>query len=869
MNKRTVISFLLAAFTAVSALAQTRIDVQAPNIVEEGKTFNLVFIVEGEYAPSDFQWSAPEGMDVLWGPQKGTSTSMSIVNGRTNRSSKTTLTYVLQPTRTGTFHLGKATAKIKGNPISSKDFMVEVVSSGASSSSSSSGGHSDTQQGESASQSQPTRELFLSMSVSKKNVVVGEPVTVTLKLYRTMDIAGFEDVSFPTFSGFWSQEVAAPSNIEFRQEQVNGHVYDAALLRQWVLIPQKSGDLNIDPAELVCLVSQATRHAPTGTIFDQFNDTQYITVRKRLSTSAHTIHVSALPAGAPDSFYGGVGKYSIKASVSKDSLRTHDAASILVTVSGRGNVSLLDAPSFPLPPDFEAYDVKSSSDTDRTGTSGSRTFEYPFIPRSSGNFVLPPLEYSYFDPDAHRYVTVSTDSLKINVARTPGQEQETISNGGTLTKDRQDVKNLGEDIRFIRTRTSLDEPRPFFSGSRNYWIIAAILLVISAILFFIFRKVAGMRADVEGSRKRKATSMALRRLREAGDFLKKDLYTAFYESLHRSLLGFVSDKLSMDMASQTKENIEQAMIDRGVKADVASRFTALLDACEFARYAPNAGHDAMDSHYHEALEIITLIDSSMKKPASKPAASALAVILLLLPALQLSAQPADSLWNKGVEAYSQGDYESASASWKAIAENGMESVELYYNLGNAYFKDGNLARAILWWERARILDPSDGDVRHNLAFARAQTQDRIDSVPEFFLRTWLHNISYMLRSNVWAVISLVFFALALAMLLLFLLGSRSSARRAGFFSAIIAFLLSISCFGFASIQKREALNHDGAVVMLPVAGVKSGPQDNATSLFVLHEGTRVKIVDTISGYTKIELSDGRQGWIEARAIEII
>ena len=868
--KRTIISALLAAAAAISALAQTRIDVQAPNMVEEGKAFNVVFVVEGEHSPSDFRWSAPEGIDVQWGPQKGTSTSVSIVNGHTSKSSKTTMTYVLVASRTGTFQMGKATAKVSGNTISSKNFMIEVVASGASTSFSS-GGHAQQGGGGSSAQSSPAKEVFITLSLSKKSVVVGEPVTATLKLYRTVDIAGFEDVSFPKFNGFWSQEVVAPTNIDFHQEQVSGHVYDAALLRQWVLIPQKAGDLAIDPAELVCLVSQVTRRAPTGTIFDQFNDTQYVTVRKRLSTSAQTIHVSALPSGAPASFSGGVGKFSIRASVSKDSLRTHDAASIMVTVSGKGNVSLLEAPALTLPPDFEAYDVKSSSDTDRSGTSGSRTFEYPFIPRSSGHFVLPPVQYSYFDPDSRKYVTVSTDSLRIDVARTQGVSQTGQgSSGGTLTVDRQGVKNLGEDIRFIRPRTTLDEPRPFFMGSAPYWAIAAILLAISAALYFAFRKVALMRADVEGSRKRKATGMALRRLREAGDFLKKDLYTAFYESLHRSLLGFVSDKLSMDMASQTKENIEHALTERGVKADVASRFTALLDACEFARYAPNAGHEAMDSHYHEALDTITLIDSSMKKPAPKAAASALAILLLLVPAMHLNAQPADSLWNKGVEAYTQGDYETASASWNAIAESGMESVELYYNLGNACFKDGNLARAILWWERAGKLDPSDRDVRHNLEFARAKTLDKIDSVPEFFLRTWLRKASFAMRSNVWAALSLVLFALALAMLLLFLLGSRTAIRRTGFFTAIAAFLLSLACLGFASVQKKDALRHDSAVVMLPVASVKSAPsEDSATSLFVLHEGTTVKIVDTVQGYTLVELSDGRQGWISTKAIEVI
>ena len=865
--KRRLIALVFALLAALSALAQTSISVQAPNMVEVGKPFNIAFIMEGEHLASDFQWTAPEGMELVWGPQSGTSTSMSIVNGKSTKTARTTMTYVVKAERTGTFQMGKATAKVKGNTISSKNFMVEVVASGASTG----GGGGSQNSGSGADTPQSSaKDVFLSFSLSKKNVSVGEPVTATLKLYRTVDIAGFENVSFPTFNGFWSQEVATPTNISFHQEQVGGHVYDAALIRQWVLIPQKAGELTIDPTEMICLVSQVTRRAPTGTIFDHFNDTQYITVRKRISTPAQTVRVSALPSGAPESFNGGVGKFSIKASISKDSLRTHDAASLLVTISGKGNVALLEAPSVQLPPDFEAYDVKSSSDTDHSGTNGSRTFEYPFIPRSSGQFVLSPIRYSYFDPDARRYVTVQTDSLRVDVARSASEGQVSSTPGGTLTIDRQGVKNLGEDIRFIRTRTSLGRPRPFFVGSTAYWVICAVLAALAAALYFALRKLEGMRADVEGSRKRKATAKALRRLKEAGDFLKKDLYSAFYESLHRSLLGFVSDKLSMDMASQTKENIEAALVGRGVKADVASRFTALLDACEFARYAPDAGHEAMDSHYKEALETITLIDSSMKKPAAKAAVASMIALLLLVPGMLAQAQPADSLWTAGVDAYTAGDYPAAIGQWNSLAESGLQSVELYYNLGNAHFKDGNVPRAILWYERAHRLDPSDKDVSHNLEFARAQTQDRIDSVPEFFLRTWIRKASLIMHSNAWAVLSLVLFAAFLGLALLFLLGGGAGARRTGFFAGIAALLLSLACLGLSSTQKRDAQKDNGAIVMLPVASVKSAPSgDASTSLFVLHEGTRVKTLDSVSGYTLVELSDGRQGWIETKAIEII
>ena len=878
---KRIITALIVALYATAAFAQTSISVDAHKVVGVDERFNVVFEVEGENSPSNFTWSPGDDFQLVWGPQKGTSSSVSIVNGKVSKSSKSSFTYILLPKKTGTFTLPAATATVKGETISSKSITIQVVQNGAgqsSGSSSSSGGSGSSSSGSGSSSSREAasgEDVFMRLNLSKTNVVVGEPITATLSLYQRANIVGFENARFPSFDGFWSQETETPSNIEFHRESLGDNIYNAAVLRRYVIIPQKSGNMTIDPAEIVCLINVLRPGSSSGSIFDSFFGEEYVTVKKRVSTRPVTVKVSPLPAGAPASFSGGVGNYSISARLSKDSLKVHDAASLIVTVSGKGNVSLIEAPKLSFPPDFETYDVKTTQNTDKSGTTGSKTFEYPFIPRSYGDFTLPPLKYSYYDVNSKKYATVSTDSLRIKVAKGNQTATTTLEPGqNQLTVDRKGVKNLGEDIRFIRTKApSFTEDKGFLVGRPLYWIILALLALAAFAIWLTMRKAAAMRADVRGTKNRKATKMALKRLKLAGEFMSKGLQTAFYEELHRALLGFVSDKLSMDMAEQNKENIAAALASRGISEGLANEFTDLLDACEYARYAPSTGSEQMSAHYEKAVDVITAIDSNMKKTTSSPGAAAfLIAFALMIPSLS-KAEPMsypDSLWNEGVAAYSAGRWNDAAVAWEGIYDAGIRGSELYYNLASAYFKLGETGKAILFYERALKEDPSDKDVRYNLEFARGMTQDRIEDVPEFILKTWIKKATYLFSSDLWAVLSILFFAGALALLLLFLLGSSSGARRTGFFTGIAALLIAVFCFASASSQRADASRKDEAIVMRPVSSVKSSPSsDSAKDLFILHEGTKVKILDEVDLWMNIELSDGRQGWIATKDIEII
>ncbi|MBQ8062275.1 MAG: BatD family protein [Bacteroidales bacterium] len=905
--KRIMYITALAVLSLAATLglsAQNAIRVEAPNVVAVNEQFNVTFIIEGEKNPSDFSWSPGEEFQLVWGPQKGTSTSIQIVNGKRTSSHQTTYTYILLPKSTGTFQIPAASATVSGDKIASSQTSIQVVTDASSSASQgnqasgqgSSQGSSGTARQQAATGEIPAEDLFMRLSLSRSEVVMGEPVTASLKLYQRVNIAGFENAKFPSFNGFWSQETYSPTNIEFKRESFDDKIYNTAVLRSYVLIPQQSGTITIDPAELVCLVNIRVNTPTSNSIFDSFFQDEYRTIRKRVVTPAVKVKVNPLPAGQPASFGGGVGSFGISARLSSDELKAHDAGSLVITLSGRGNVSLLEEPKVSFPPDFEVYDTKTTENTDKSngGTSGSKSFEFPFIPRSAGDFTIEPVEYSYYDVTSGKYVTLRTQPLHIKVAKGKGGDSPVqISTAPGV--ERRDVKSLADDIRFISTKKPSLSRNSFFVGTPLFFVLLALILAAAVVTWLATRKVAAMKADVAMTKNRRATKMARKRLQQAGDFLEKNLYTAFYEELHKALIGFISDKLNMDMSEISKENIAVALQDGGVAEADVKAFTDLIDACEFARYSPDAGHEAMNSHYESAVNVISAIDSSLKirKAGNGGAAALVALLLSFGTAFSAMAQndqiviaPADTsavetaapesqavkdpevLWQEGVSAYSESRYQDAVSAWEGIAATGLGAPELFCNIGDAYFKLGNYPKAILNYERALKLDPSCSDARYNLDFASGFVQDKIEAVPEFILKSLARKVCYFLDSNSWAILFLVLLCGALGMGLMFLLASSLGRRRTGFYCGIVLLILSLCCLGFSVWQKQAYSSDDSAIVMLPVSSVKSSPS-GGKDLFIIHEGTKVKILDSVGSWMNISLADGRQGWIDGEALEEI
>lgn len=835
--------------TCAVAFAQANITVQVPSVVSLDEQFRLVFLIEGERA-SDFQWPGTEDFTVQWGPQSGSSSQTSIINGKVSKSVSTSYTYVLMPVREGVFTIPSCSVKVKGKTLYSDPVSVRV---GKAQSTSSSG-----------------EDLFMTLSLDKTEVVLGEPVTATLKLYTKVPIAGFEDVKFPSFDGFWTQITESPNTVEFHRESLNGEVYDASVLRRYSIVPQKAGDLVIDPAQMVCLVQVKNRNSSTGSIFDSFFQSDYSTVRKRISTAAVTLKVRALPQGAPESFCGGVGKFNIAVMLSKDSLRVHDAASLILKVKGEGNLNMLEAPKIKFPSDFEIYDVKTSDD------GNIRSFEYPFIPRHHGDYSIGPVEFSYYDIESNSYKTISTQALDVQVEKSLVSDSQTVSTPfvGVVGKD---VKNLGSDIRYICvTKPNLKKSGDLFVNSLLFPLLIAFLILSAIVLYVLITAFRKRRSDVLSDRKRKASKAVKKKLARSASYLEDGLYGAFYEELHKALLGFVTDKLSMETFSPDKENIAQALKDNGLDQALVSEYLELLNACEYARYSPQQESAQMREHYKKALDIISLMDESMnkhKKVSANSLATLLTLLFLGLPTIsQASPQEQDciQLWESGIAAYSAGEWEEAYEDWYKIYESGQRSPQLCYNLGCASFKSSHLSESVLFFERALKLDPNYEDARHNLDYVGQFLLDRIDRVPEFFLLSWINAATNALGSDAWAVISLLFCVLCLACVLYFLL---THSRKARIWSASLA-VLTLLCFAFSlsfSISsKNRVLDESEAVIMSAVSVVRSSPDDKSgTELFVLHEGTKVKILESVGEWDKIELQDGRQGWSKKSNLEII
>lgn len=881
-NKFIISLFVLLLLPAAGLDAQIRMD--APSVVGLDEQFKITFTL-GE-KPSSFEWTQGDNFQLVWGPQTGSSTSISIVNGKTTKSSQYTYTYVLIPRANGNFSLPAAHAVVGGKDVYSKAPHIEVVSNGSSSqggASSQSGTAAVPGTSQGSSQSSGTAnasDLFMKFSLSRTSAVVGEPITATLKLYTRVDISGFEDAKFPSFNGFWAQETEAPQNISFVRESVGDRIYNAAVLRKWVIIPQKTGAISIEPAELICLVQERISYGG-GSIFDGFFD-DFQTTRKRVTSAAYTVNVSALPAGAPSSFTGAVGTYSISAKLSTDSLKVHDAASLTVTVTGKGNVALVGAPKVKFPPDSEVYDTKTSDkiDAGSGGMSGSKIFEYPFIPRSHGEFEIEPVEFTYYDIKARKYVTLTTGPIPYKVSKGNDSDIPVSSEGVNIpASSKKSVKNLNEDIRFISTKVpQMSSESTFIVGTPLFWGISILILALGAVAYFLISTLRKNRADKVRVKTKGASKVARKRLAAAGDYLDKNLYTAFYEELHKALLGYASDKMNIGVADMSKDGIADAFVKAGVSSAIVSEYISLLDACEYARYSPSEGNEAMKESYDKAAAAISAVESAMKSSNTKKGISGAAmsalIALMLLPASAESVcaqtEYVDSLWNKAVAAYSAADYKTAQETFCSIEELGLASCELYTNIADSYYKNGMNAQAILYYERALKLDPSYKDAKYNLEIVRQRIQDRIESVPEFFLTTWNRSLCYTFSSNVWTVLFFVFLTLAVAALLLFLLARSGTWRKTGFFTAIAALLVSIVCLTDALWQKKEYESRDSAIVYRTVSSVRSAPSaESGSDLFIIHEGTKVRVLDTVGEWTNISIADGREGWLRSSDIEII
>lgn len=596
-----------------TAFAQNTFTVDAPRVVGQDEIFRVVFTANGEI--ENFTNPQVTGAEILAGPSPSRMQSTQIINGQRTERLEISYTFIMRPTGEGVAKIGAATATVGGKNYTTNELSIEVVKgeaqqSGQQQQQGVAGGNAQSAQRSSTGEVS-SKDVFLKLSFSKTKVVKGEPIIATLKLYTRVPIAGFEDIKFPVFNGFWSQEIETPQNINFVRENVDNQIYNSAVLRRYMLLPQQTGDIAVKPAEMICQVQVRSSYSGGRSIFDDFFDSGYQVVKKRVSSAEAVIKVSPLPAGAPASFGQGVGNFSLKVALSRDSVKAHEAGSLIVTVEGSGNLNLIEAPKVQLPADFELYDVKTSNNYSygNNGIQGSKTFEYPFIPRSEGVFEVPPVEYSYYDIKSGKYVTLKSLPVEIKVAKGDGQVS-----GGTLMQgiSKQAVANLGEDIRYIQQGgAGLVGKGKFFVGSIGFFVAMALVAAIYAALYFVLQKRAKLRGDVVRTRNKKANKVARKRLKLAQEYLNQNLRAPFYEEMHKALLGYISDKLAIQFADMQRDTIMETMQGKGVSEANIADFMQVLEDCEMARYSMGGGAGEMSAQFEKAISVISNLEGEL------------------------------------------------------------------------------------------------------------------------------------------------------------------------------------------------------------------------------------------------------------------
>lgn len=601
-----LVFIMLILFSGIRSYAQeVEFSASAPPVVAVGEQFRLTYSLNNR--GSDLRLPDLGKFQLVSGPSTSSSSSVQVINGQMTQTQSTTYTYILRATETGEFTIGPASITVDSESYNSNPLSIEVV---------------PDQEGRSAVPGQTqtpgtaTRpgdlsaaDIFVRIHIDKNEVYQGEAIVATIKLYTKLDLTGIENVRFPAFSGFYQQDIEVPPLRTLSREVIDGEIFGTGVLKQLILFPQRSGKINLGTFEMDAMVRE--RAGRRGSMFDDFFG-GFETRRIPVQSTPVEITVKPLPGPRPSVFNGAVGEYTMNVDLNDSEIRTNEAVSLRVTVSGRGNLKLLGQPGIDFPPGFEVYDpsVRENITNGTEGQRGSITWEYLMIPRNEGNFRIPPVQFAYFNPSSGSYNTLSSGEINLAVLR--GEDLETVPSVAGYS--REDIRILGSDIRFIKTggvvlhRIGHD---PF--GNFRFYLWFIFPLLVFAILVIIQRKKIRDRANIALMKNRRASKMARSRLKNAGRLLKVNKNQQFYEEVLKACWGYLSDKLLIPVSGLNRENARSALLEKMVGEDSVNKMMDVIELCEYARYAPASSAGDMDRIYGDTINIITEIEQKIKK----------------------------------------------------------------------------------------------------------------------------------------------------------------------------------------------------------------------------------------------------------------
>lgn len=610
MKKLIIILMALIAYGTQALADKVSFTASAPDVVVVGDQFRLSYTVTTQKI-KDFQAPSIKGFDVLMGPSRSQQSSTQIINGNVTSTSSITFTYILMANTAGEYTISGASIVADGNQMVSNSVKIKVLPQDQSSNGGQNGSSNNNSSIHSSSGTTVSnQDLFITATASKTNVFEQEAFVLTYKIYTRESNLQLNNAKLPDFKGFHSQEIEMTTNAKWTPEHYQGRNYYTTVYRQFVLFPQQSGKLYIDPAQFQMTVGKTVQSADP---FDAFfnGGSSVVEIKKNIATPKIAINVNPLPAGKPSDFSGGVGEFTISSSINSKELKTNDAITIKLVISGTGNLKLISNPEIKFPDDFEVYDPKVDNQVrlTREGLTGNKIIEYLAIPRHAGTYKIPGVSFSYFDIRSKSYKTLKTEEYVVNIEKGAGNADQVIAN----FTNKEDLKVLGEDIRYIKQNEVTLQPKgSFFYGSMTYWLFYIIPALAFIIFFIIYRKQAAENANVAKVRTKKANKVATKRMKLAGKLLSENKKDAFYDEVLKALWGYISDKLNIPVSRLSKDNIEEKLRNHGVNEELIKGFLNALNDCEFARFAPGDENQAMDKVYSSSIEVISKMENSIK-----------------------------------------------------------------------------------------------------------------------------------------------------------------------------------------------------------------------------------------------------------------
>lgn len=618
MNNKLLRILLFALMWPVMVMAQTEPTFagSSKSEVSLGEQFRIVYELNAD--GSRFSGPDFEGLRVITGPMTSSSSSIQIINGQMSRTYSQTYTYVVVATREGEIDLKPANVFVDGKKISSNPIKIKVQPASSSSTAPSQQQRGSQQQTDEVGISE--KDLFLRAIVDKTSPLLGEQVIMTYRLYTRVPISSISVNKLSSFPGFWVKNLLAEgAPLQQSTQIIDDEEYVVADIRKMALFPQRSGKITIEPMELegtAQLRVQADRRRPRDPFESFFNDPFFNrnirNVERVLVSNPVEIEVKALPfAGRPQDFGGAVGQFSLQASIDRNALKTNEALNVTYTISGKGNIELIEMPRPAFPPDFEVYEPKVSgqASASATGVTGTRKIEFLAIPRSPGDFLIPAVNFSYFDPTKNKYVELTSEAFSIQVER----GTETGEDIAATVRAREGIRYLGSDIRHIKPETNTLKPiGSFFFFSNLYLALLGLGIMLFAAILIYFRRTTRLRKNQSLLRNRQATKVARKRLKTAHKHMHVKQQNEFYLEMSQALWGYLANKFNISRADLSFETVKEALDNAQVPEVLRDEFIEVLNNCEYARFAPGDASEKMEELYNQGIQIISKTERTIK-----------------------------------------------------------------------------------------------------------------------------------------------------------------------------------------------------------------------------------------------------------------